>query len=59
MAPLGEWSHVATNVVGARGMPGTVGGCNCTDPCGIPGPSAADPPSPAADGNPVQALSAQ
>ena len=47
-APLGEWSLVATVVDGARGMPGTVALCN--RPGAPPIPSAADPPSPAADG---------
>jgi hypothetical protein len=28
MAPLGEWSLVAKDVVGARGMPDTVGSVN-------------------------------
>ncbi len=59
MAPLGEWSLEATNVVGARGMPGTVEVCNRVTAGDIPDdPSAADPPEPAADGTHRHALSA-
>lgn len=49
-APLGEWSLVATDVDGARGMPGTVALCNRPGATPIPRPPAADPPRPAADG---------
>ena len=43
IAPLGGWSLVATVLVGARGMPDTVAGCNYPAPRDIPGRSAADP----------------
>lgn len=48
MAPLGEWSLVATVLDGARGMPGTVAWINRS--MGQDIPFAADPTPPAANG---------